>query len=106
MACTPAAMPYSMNGSHLRASFASMKAVGSKLRIVPAKRVENALTSYWSIGVIPLTPSRTFAQPSATVLPHGEIRPRPVTTTRRFDTVDAWSSEGMGDAAVRTDAAD
>jgi len=73
-------------------------------RIVPAKRVENALTSYWSIGVIPLTPSRTFVQPSATVLPHGEMRPRPVTTTR-FDTVDASGAEGK-DGAVRADAAD
>jgi hypothetical protein len=54
------------------------------LRIVPAKRVENALASYWSIAVIPLTPSRTWVHPSATVLPQGEINPRPVTTTRLF----------------------
>jgi len=38
---------------------------------------------------MPLIPSRTFFHPSATLLPTGEMRPRPVTTTRRFDTVGA-----------------
>ena len=47
----------------------------SKLRIVPAKRVVNALASNWSMGPMPLTPSRTLFQPSATVLPTGEIKP-------------------------------
>src|SRR5215471_6506197 len=91
-----------MNGSHLRASFGSRYAPASKLRIVPAKRVENALASYWSIGVMPLTPSRTFFQPSATLLPQGEIRPRPVTTTRRFGTVAAGEERmGFGAALAR-----
>jgi hypothetical protein len=61
--------------------------------MVPAKRVVNALASNWSMGSIPLTPSRTFFQPSATVLPTGEIKPRPVTTTRRLDTVGTGDKE-------------
>src|SRR5215831_1750946 len=89
-----------MNGSHLRASLGSRYAPASKLRIVPAKRVENALASYWSIGVIPLTPSRTLFQPSATLLPQGEMRPRPVTTTRRFGTVAASGEGRMGFGAA------
>ena len=45
---------------------------------------------------MPLTPSRTFFQPSATVLPQGEIKPRPVTTTRRLDTVGTYvAKKGM-----------
>ena len=67
----------------------------SKLRIVPAKRVVKALASKCSIGPMPLTPSRTLFQPSATVLPTGEISPRPVTTTRRLDTALPPSSRAM-----------
>ena len=80
-------------GSHLRASFGSRYCVTSKFLMIPAMRVEKALASNASTRVIPLTPSRTFFHPSATVLPVGEIRPRPVTTTRRLDTVAASSYE-------------
>src|ERR1700744_3963400 len=83
-ACMPAATPYCINSSMRRASFGVMYCVTSKSRTEPPKRTGKADTSNLVMGPIPLSPRRTASQADLTVLPTGEMMPRPVTTTRRL----------------------
>src|SRR5579871_2609236 len=73
-----------MNSSMRRASFGSMYSFTSKPCTAPPKRTGNAETSKRVIGPIPLFPFRMASQADFTVLPTGEMMPRPVTTTRRL----------------------
>ena len=93
-----------MNSSMRRASFGEMYCVTSKPRTAPPKRTGNADTSKRVIGPIPLSPLKMASQADFTVLPTGEMMPRPVTTTRRLLTRYLYeeSTDGMrdGDRAV------
>src|ERR1700744_6698384 len=73
-----------MNSSMRRASFGGMYSATSKPRTAPPKRTGNAETSKRVIGLIPLCPFKRASQADFTVLPTGEMMPRPVTTTRRL----------------------
>src|ERR1700722_10310670 len=84
-----------MNSSMRRASLGEMYSPTSKPRTAPPKRTGNAETSKRVIGPIPLSPFRMASQADFTVLPKGEMMPRPVTTTRRLLTryllrIDGW----------------
>jgi hypothetical protein len=82
----PAAMPYWTKISIRRASFGGIQSVAVKFLTSPATRHANALASKRVIGPIPLLPASAFPQASETVLPIGEMAPKPVTTTLRCDT--------------------
>src|SRR5574337_18958 len=71
-----------MKVSMCRASFAGKYCSTSNPLTSPAKRQAKADASKRMIGAMPERPASRLAQPSATVLPTGLIRPRPVTTTR------------------------
>src|SRR5882757_710637 len=80
----PAATPQCMNSSTRRACVGVMYCVTSKSGTEPPKRTGKADTSNLVIGPIPLSPRTTASQADLTVLPTGEMMPRPVTTTRRL----------------------
>ncbi len=84
-----------------RASLTDMYCSTSKPRTAPPKRVGKAETSKRVIGPMPLSPRRIAAQASATVLPTGQTRPRPVMTTRRLLTVVSKSEEANAAPRVR-----
>src|ERR1035438_2831490 len=90
-----------MNSSRRRASLTDMYCSTSKPRTAPPKRVGKAATSKRVIGPMPLSPRKIDAQESATVPPTGQIRPRPVITTRRLLT-KLSESEVSNAASVRT----
>src|SRR5579862_3076668 len=73
-----------MNSSMRRASFGEMYSSTTKPRTAPPKRTGNADTSNRVIGPMPLSPFKMASQADFTVLPTGEMMPRPVTTTRRL----------------------
>src|SRR5258707_11716434 len=73
-----------MNSSIRRASFGVMYCVTSKSRTEPPKRTGKADTSNLVMGPMPLWPLTMASQADLTVLPTGEMMPRPVTTTRRL----------------------
>src|SRR5665213_3500935 len=73
-----------MNSSIRRASFGEMYFDRSKSRTAPPKRHGKADTSKRVIGPMPLSPRTMASHADFTVLPTGEIMPRPVTTTRRL----------------------
>src|SRR5262245_30539032 len=64
-------------------SFFSMNFKGSKPFTSLAMRTGKAVVSNRSIGPIQLRPATRFAHTSSFVLPEPQIRPMPVTTTRR-----------------------
>jgi hypothetical protein len=57
----------------------------------PAKRVENGVASKRVMLAMPDLPARALSHASATVLPIGEMQPRPVTTTRRLRELKRFS---------------
>src|SRR3984957_2002963 len=67
----------------LRASFLSMKRRGSKSLTSAAKRTGWPVRLKALISAMPLRPAIRPSQTSGAVLPTRQIRPRPVTTTRR-----------------------
>src|SRR5687768_5852369 len=73
-----------MNSSMRRASFGVRYLSSWKSFTAPPKRQGNSLTSKRTMGAMPLTPSTTLRHAESTVLPTGEMMPRPVTTTRRL----------------------
>ncbi|CSB57376.1 Uncharacterised protein [Vibrio cholerae] len=83
----PAAIPYWINKSILRASFFDMYCSQSKPFTRPAKRVEKLVVSKCSMLTMPLWPANKAFQDDSTVLPTGDNIPMPVTTTRRLDTI-------------------
>ena len=78
-----AASPKWMKVSMCRASFAGMYCSTSKPFTSPAMVQAMPEASKRLIVPMPERPASRLAQPSATVLPTGLIRPSPVTTTRR-----------------------
>src|SRR6185369_1126077 len=88
-----------MNVSIRRASFGDRYAATSKFFTSPAICVVKADASKRVILVIPDFPARMLAHASATVLPTGQMIPKPVMTTRRWLTVD--SRTGWGDRGER-----
>src|SRR5664279_6302464 len=72
-----------MKVSMCRASLAGKYSSTWKPLTSPAKRQENADASNLVMSAMPERPASRFFQPSATLLPTGLIRPKPVTTTRR-----------------------
>src|SRR5712672_2241464 len=88
-----------MNSSIRRASFDVMYWVTSKSRTEPPKRTGKADTSNLVIGPIPLWPFTTASQADLTVLPTGEMMPRPVTTTRRLLTRYLYEESGGEEGA-------
>src|ERR1700719_811771 len=88
-----------MNSSIRRASFGVMYCVTSKSRTEPPKRTGKADTSNLVIGPMPLSPRTTVSHADLTVLPTGEMIPRPVTTTRRLLTRYLYEEprEGQGE---------
>ena len=86
-AIKPAAIPYWINISILRASFLVISnCSGSKPLTRPAILLGKSVVSKCSILQIPLLPASRFFHDSSAVLPTGDSMPRPVTTTLRFDT--------------------
>src|ERR1700733_10134162 len=88
-----------MNSSMRRASVTLMYCSTEKPRTAPPKRGGKAETSKRVIGPMPLSPRRMAAQASATLPPTGQIRPRPVTTTRRLLTATSnrnWQTRRHG----------
>src|SRR3979409_2567826 len=85
-----------MNSSIRRASFGVMYCVTSKSRTDPPKRTGKAVTSNLVIGPMPLLPLTMVSQADFTVLPTGEMMPRPVTTTRRLLTRYVYEELGGG----------
>src|SRR6202048_5364746 len=85
-----------MNSSIRRASFGVMYCVTSKSRTEPPKRTGKADTSNLVIGPMPLSPLTMVSQADFTVLPTGEMMPRPVTTTRRLLTRYLYEEPGEG----------
>src|SRR6202022_547042 len=85
-----------MNSSIRRASFGVMYCVTSNSRTEPPKRTGKADTSNLVIGPIPLWPLTMASQADLTVLPTGEMMPRPVTTTRRLLTRYLYEEPGEG----------
>src|SRR6185503_3269927 len=85
-----------MNSSMRRASFGEMYSPTSNPRTAPPKRTGNAETSKRVIGLIPLSPFRMASQADFTVLPTGEMMPRPVTTTRRLLTRYLYEAQKDG----------
>src|SRR6185437_6659406 len=73
-----------MNASMRRASLGEMYSPTSNPRTEPPKRTGKAETSNRVMGPIPLSPFKMASQADFTVLPTGEMMPRPVTTTRRL----------------------
>ncbi len=80
-----------MNVSIFLISFFSMYRAGSKPLTSPAMREVKADASKRVMGPMPLLPARRADQFSALPMPSGEIRPTPVTATRRGD-----ERRGMG----------
>src|SRR6516162_1252929 len=75
----------------LRASFFSTKFSGSKCFTSAAKFTGNPVVSKLWMGPIPLAPASNCCQTSGAVFPTPHNRPRPVTTTLRFDPLgSAW----------------
>ena len=64
-------------------SFLSMKVEGSKFLTSAAILHANCVGSNWVIRATPLFPANRFCHTSAVLLPTPQIRPIPVTTTRR-----------------------
>src|SRR3979409_1119167 len=98
-----------MNSSIRRASFGVMYCVTSNSRTEPPKRTGKADTSNLVIGPMPLSPRTMASQADLTVLPTGEMMPRPVTTTRRLltrylyeETADGGGAGECVPAAVET----
>src|SRR5438874_6648871 len=89
-----------MNSSIRRASFGVTYRVTSKSRTEPPKRTGKADTSNLVIGPIPLWPLTTASQADLTVLPTGEMIPRPVTTTRRLLTRYLYEDLGGKDTGA------
>src|ERR1700730_7583665 len=83
-----------MNSSIRRASFGVMYCVTSNSRTEPPKRTGKADTSNLVIGPMPLSPRTMASQADFTVLPTGEMMPRPVTTTRRLLTRYLYEDPG------------
>src|ERR1700691_1031850 len=77
----------------------------SKPCTAPPKRTGNAVTSMRVIGPIPLLPLTTASQADGTVLPTGEMIPRPVTTTRRLLTLYLCGASEGCDARGRAECA-
>src|SRR6185312_2222317 len=73
-----------MKSSMRRASLGAMYWLTSKSRTGPPKRTGKADTSKRVIGPIPLSPCRIASHADFSVLPTGEMMPRPVMTTRRL----------------------
>src|SRR6185312_15699395 len=88
-----------MKSSMRRASFGSMYSFTSKPRTAPPKRTGKADTSKRVIGLMPLSPFRMASQADFTVLPTGEMMPRPVTTTRRLLTRYLYEARQMEERA-------
>src|ERR1700740_3535087 len=88
-----------MNSSMRRASFGVMYCPTSKSRTEPPKRTGKAETSNFVIGPMPLSPRRIASHADLTVLPTGEMMPRPVTTTRRLLTRYLYEDRGEGRGA-------
>src|SRR5437879_4274 len=65
-------------------SFFSMKFSGSKFLTSAAMVQAKLVVSKWVIWPTPLLPASRFFQTSGAVLPTPQIRPLPVTSSRRF----------------------
>src|SRR3954452_12861293 len=74
-----------MKRSERRVSFGCIQSAETKPFTSAAIRVGSSDASNLVIGPTPLTPRVRLPHASATVLPTGEMRPSPVTTTLRFD---------------------
>src|SRR5882724_2954482 len=88
-----------MNSSIRRASLGVMYWFTSKSRTEPPKRTGKAETSNLVMGPMPLSPRTMASQADLTVLPTGEMMPRPVTTTRRLLTRYLYEDSGEGRGA-------
>src|SRR5580698_2632453 len=95
-----------MNSSMRLASFEEIYSFTSKPRTAPPKRTGNADTSKRVIGPIPLSPFNMASQADFTVLPTGEMMPRPVTTTRRLLTRYLYEERGCPRSLRRAPVAD
>ena len=72
--------------AHLARFFFLNENGGSKFLTSAANVTEKPVVSKAVMGAIPLSPANRWLQTSLAVLPTPQIRPMPVTTTRRFKT--------------------